>query len=226
MELEKENPDGRYWIEVRSARYGSQRLEYVRDATRDLTVRFDHPATLEVTVRGYATSDHVGNLQLSVALKEGGGSSSRTTHFYGGYPGQPAINAEGVQSFGPLAPGTYVITVNLKRQRWQLTPVATHEVVLKSGTNTHSVPLPVVYTLTVTVDGAKDGATIYLSQVRKKQGTRRMYFPSHRQKVKNGRAVFENLPAGEYRLSGSGGGLKGRMTVTLPGTTTVRFAPE
>jgi len=224
MDRDKEKADGRYWLEVTTSRYGAQRVEYVRDATQDLTVRFEHPATLAVTVEGYATSDFVGNIQLSVAPKEEGSARRSPMRFMGGFPGQSGLNAEGVQSFGPLAPGSYVITVGLKRQQWQFLPIATHDVVLKSGANSQSVPLPALYILTVTVDGAKDGTTLRMSPA-KRTGPWR-YFSSSREKVKDGRVVFENLPAGEYRISASGGGVRGKMTVTLPGPATVRFVAE
>jgi hypothetical protein len=129
-----------------------------------------------------------------------------------------------VQSFGPLAPGSYVITVSLKRRQWRTVPIATHEIVVKSGPNSQSVPLPALYTLTVTVDGAKDGATLRLSPTNRSGAGR--YFSSPQEKVKDGRVVFEDLPAGEYRITASGDGLKGKMTVTLPGRTAVRFVAE
>jgi hypothetical protein len=202
-----------------------QRGEYVRDSTRDLTVRFEHPATLEVTGQGYATSDLAGSLQITVSPKETGNSRRSPMHYYsGGFPGQSGLSAEGVQNFGPLAPGPYVVTVNLKRQQWAYSPISTHDVVLKSGPNTHSVPLPDLYPLTVTVEGAGDGTMLRISPVNR--GGSRMYFPTPSQKVKNGRVEFENLPAGEYHISASGGNVKGKMTVTLPGSTTVRFVAE
>ncbi len=53
-------------LTVTSSQFGTKRLTYVRADTRELTVRFEEPAMLTVTVLGYAGSEYEGQIRLTV----------------------------------------------------------------------------------------------------------------------------------------------------------------
>jgi hypothetical protein len=209
VQEEHEDPDVRHWINVRSNRFGAQRVEYDRASTRELTVRFEAPATLEVTLDGYLGTEYEGVVRLSLREASKGGSGSYYSSYYGGSRQNP-LSAEGKQKFGPVQPGDYVISVGLQMERYGSRTVATVPVALKSGANRETVSLPALYTLTVLLD-AKDGSQVYIRQ----QGG----YTSASKKVKDGRAVFEKLAAGDYTIHAQGK----QMVVKIPGQTEVRL---
>jgi len=215
---DRKTQDGTYTLTATSQRLGTKSVVYVPTANGRLTVIFDEPAKLEVTILDYVGSGYEGRISLSVRPVSKGGSSR--SHFPGfNRGGRNALSAEGVQKFGPLVPGEYDVNMSIN-SGGRSTTGATERVVLRSGENKANVAIPSLYSLTVTVDGAADRSRLSLRSRSRGPGYR-----SHSARTKDGRAAFEGLQAGVYVLSGSGS-LSGQMEVVVPGQSVVRYAPR
>ncbi len=207
-----------YEITATVPQYGSKQVTYDRTPSSELTIEFEEAGTLEVTIAGYAGSGEEGKIRLAVQSVRGD-PRSRYQSFRG--RGGTRLDAEGRQIFTGLAPGAYEIEISLERGRSRYATAARVPIIVKSGRNRDTVNLPVLYTLTVLAPGAEEGVNLSLRNRGQSSGR---YF-SLSATVTSGRAVFANVPAGEYELRGRSGSVKGAMNVSLPGQGVVRFEP-
>jgi len=204
-----------YTLSATSQQYGTQNLEYDRTTTSELLLRFEDPGTLEVTIAGYQGSGVEGGVGLIVEPAKG----QRNSWYYPQRNNRP--DSEGRQSFTTLTPGPYRILVYLKRTGSQYFVAARVPITVKSGKNTETVNLPAFHSLTVLSPVAKEGAHFSISS---SGGSGELSFYDNA-RISAGKAVFERVPAGTYVLSDRSGSIEGRMEVTIPGQTVVRFVP-
>lgn len=211
---EQKKPGGTWFVTARSQTLGSKTVEYDATNTKDLTIRFEEPAKLTVTVAGYRGSGMEGKIRLEVRPAQKG----RTTRSYG-YYGRNAskLDAEGVQKFGPLAPGEHDIHVQVKgkNNRWSGADIVTTH--LKAGENSATVDLPKLYSLTVIVDGEQENASFRLSA-----NMKGYWYNSDTVKPKGGQVLFDNLVPGDYTLQ-CWGATHGTMKISIPAQSSVRF---
>jgi len=197
--------------------FGSKKVTYDRTPSSELTIEFEEAGTLEVTIAGYAGSGQEGKITLAVQSAQTG---QRSRYQWFGRNGSQ-VDAEGKQIFTGLAPGSYEIVISLGRGRSQYSAAASIPIIVKSGRNSEMVNIPVLHTLTVLAPGAEEGARLSLRASGESSGRR---FSSSAT-VTSGKAVFENVPAGEYELRGRSGSVSGSMNVSLPGQGVVRYEP-
>jgi uncharacterized protein (DUF2141 family) len=199
-----EDPDGVYWIEAASPKYGRKRAEYRRGAQDSVTIQLDEAGRLEVRLEGYKGHPFEGRLRVALwsAMEEASGAWS------GGFNGENRVSEEGVQSFLQVQPGDYVVVLLPDSDR-SILPLVKVAVAVKAGRN--EVPLKVPALHSVTVTGAEGWA-----MCRPKDEQR---FSLNVQVSSDGRAVFEGLPEGEYEVRSG----RKTQTIRVPGTTEVKL---
>ena len=203
--------DGEYYVSVHSQRYGRKQENFSPSGSVEVSVRFEAPAFLQVTVSGYEGSGYEGRLRLSVRAIRDGGSSSRGN-----------LDFQGRQSFGPLERGDYEVLLSLKTERYRYHTVGRVPVTLRAGQNESSVAVPPLYSLVVEVGDLKPGTRIQIRASESGTG----WGGSYQTLDETGQMAFEWLPAGEYKISTLGGSSRGEMKVSVPAQMLVRFAPQ
>ena len=172
-------PDGRWFVEVRSRTYGKRKVEVAREPGAAVTVRLQHPAQLALTVRGYADSPHSGTLKFRLKQEKG--------LFWSG----PVVGPDGVHTFGPLQPGSYdwLLVKTGAGGEW---PIRKGRIDLASGPNAHAVDIPPLYTLRVeaVVDEPHAAVSIYTED----RSVVRLAVDA------DGVAEFSDIAAGTYRV--------------------------
>lgn len=215
-------PGRRVELEVNTPSHGSRKVE-IGAGQREVTVRFGAPATLEVTVDGYAGSALAGRLALALVPGTGDADDARSAllmrHHVG--DGEPGLGPNGTQRFGPVEAGAYTLLASITDRDDGFGGIGAgrHALTLQPGANRWRMPVPLVYTLTVTVEG-DGGGQLELCPASSETGWGQL----RRRVPADGRVVFECVPAGRYRLK-SWGEPGGEMRVTVPERTEVRFAP-
>jgi PDZ domain len=213
MEPEQIKGSTTWTITAISPRYGTKVVEYQKTAASAVTINFQEPGTLTVTVLG-ASGPEAPKVGLKLVPKAGGSSGSSWFH-----PGQNnQLDEKGSRTFPGLAPGEYDLVLYLERDRSQYYPAARVPVSIKSGLNTENLSLPSFHTLTVMMGDVADGGSASLRQTGERSG--RSFYANA--KITGGKAVFERVPAGTFEIRAQGG----RMSVTLPGQSVVQFTVE
>ncbi|MCU0723692.1 MAG: hypothetical protein MUC63_08765 [Planctomycetes bacterium] len=212
--------EGRFVVSASSGKYGRKEAEFVPGRDAEVEVRFLEPAFLEATIAGYGGS----GLEGKVALVLSGTPGEEGFPWIHGDAGGQRPNAAGVQTLGPVQPGSYEVSfryfaagddVPFETASLGKTPVS-----LGPGTTRLTLGLPPLHSLTVWVEKGGEGGTVWI-QFEDGQG--------HWRKAlgKDGRATFDWLPAGAYVVHVSGGSAPGgRMHVDVSGTAVVRFEPD
>ncbi|MBI1849827.1 MAG: hypothetical protein HYR85_05735 [Planctomycetes bacterium] len=209
------------FLAVTSDECGKKEIE-LQPGQREATIRFADAATLDVSLSGYRGSGFEG--LLSVELRRP--SSGVDPRFAYGGSNDKVFDADGNVTLGPAETGDYEIILKANsraKTAWSQTiPVNVTSVTLQGGTNAITLPLPSLYPLTVRVPDGKAGESLQLQSSAK--GSRRAWL--HRELDENGKAQFENLPAGDYRIDRTGAGMPEIMRVRLPGPSEVSFEAE
>jgi hypothetical protein len=181
----------------------------------DLTVSLATPARLEVTVAGYGGSGYEGRLDVSASPVGG-----RTTFSRG-----EALSAEGVKLIEGLEPGDYRVVLRLRPKGegsfgWGKEIAAT-DLTLVPGENLATLAIPSLHSFRVLSGDAKEGANLSLRAV----GDASDFTSYHRTEFDaDGVALFEEIPAGDYVLSGSFAG-GSTMEIRVP-TGDVTYEPK
>jgi hypothetical protein len=215
---EEDREDTRYIIIAKSGQYGEKRVEYRRSETSEVFIRFQAGASLEITVAGYVGSGCEEKITLRLRKEEDREDGS----FSFAYSPDEKVNPEGRQTFGPVEPGAYVIVVGIKTGRYQSLPVEFVPVTLRAGKNRATVNVPSLYSLTVIAEDVDPGRTFRLRPELRTSG----WWGIEKKVGPDRRALFEDLPAGTYKLALSGDEMSGEMQVTVPDQAVVRFEPK
>jgi hypothetical protein len=195
---------GTYSVRATSERYGTKKVEYKRDDTKEIVIRFDDPATVDLTIRGFTPGPQGDALRAAL---EAEGSTEAPS-------GSP--DALGRVTLGPVPPGDYRLVLRTRTGDWRSFHVASQDVTLVAGKNTFVMPMPRLFTLVVTDPERKPG-TLVLGP-----GGGAEYSPDVDDA---GRAVYPALPEGTYGIRRTGD-QSGEMRVTLPGPFEVTFRPQ
>jgi hypothetical protein len=183
-----------YTIEVSAEGLGRKTVPYRPEPGAEVTVRFEAPARLEVVIEGYAGSGLEGHLALRPVRDGKTWLDSKTP------------DLEGRASF-PLQPGAYELRLLSKLSNNQQALISATAC---TGENRVTLPLPALHTLTVLTRAAR----VNLVPADRVTGA----FYGEQRPVEDGKAVFDWLPAGRYRVWGT----QKPVDVEIPAQLTVR----
>ncbi len=217
-------------LRVKSAELGQKPVKLASgQRTGTVEVRFGTPATLEVTVAGYAGSGHEGSVNVwleapgldpnerqqamweSIQHRRGNGAGS-------------GFDADGRRTLGPVESGRYLLVLGASSggQYWNTMPLESFPVALQPGRNDLTIALPALHELVVEI--GKPG-NVYLTP--KVADAAEQGRGVSIEVGKSGRATFERLPRGSYKLQVWGEGIEhGDMTVHVPASGPVKYAPD
>ena len=207
-------------ITVSSRRFGEKVVPHPGEGTPELRVRLDEPASLEVTLAGYAGSGLEGKLTLHLLDAT---MDSESARFFG-LMDQTRIASDGHRTFSPIQSGPYVLrlmwtTGSFGRQA----PISEQPVTVGPGRNTATITVPTLHTLTVVFGAEYAGQHASLNSRDEKRSP---FWGAAEQVGENGEVLFSGLPAGTYILRINGfSGESGAMVVTVPTTSRLRFQP-
>ncbi len=193
--------EGTYTIKVTHPLYGAQEAAYEAGSAPTLDMRFDEPATLEIQISGLVGTDYEGRVQVQVRTER------NQPVQLGRSDGVP--DDEGRIQFEGLQPGTYELQLHMKSVRWGGGAVAAQSVVVKRGSNQARIAMPPLYS--ITIEGVTGQGFI---QRKGEHGWHRMVAGA-----RDGRAVVDGLPAGDYSAHVG----QKKAAFRLPGPTTVRL---
>ncbi|MBL8842163.1 MAG: PDZ domain-containing protein [Planctomycetes bacterium] len=206
--------DTRLYLLATSSEYGATVIE-VFSTTRSVELRFGPPALLEVTVPGYVGSEHEGRVQLALS-KVGTGISAASN----GAHGAPS-KEEGIARLGPVEAGTYQLSLWLNGQRrrgWNQVEAGSLQVTLSPGENRASLPVATLHSLTLRLPAGSEGGLQLESAVK---GSNRRIWGQVDAKTNPPTALFEGVPAGDYRITWNSGPNPGVMSFSIPNCGTL-----
>jgi hypothetical protein len=204
---------GRFYVTASHPKLGSREVGYDAKTQRDLTITFEAPASLVVTVSGYGSSGYEDLLSVQLVGVEKNADTDDPV-VGASSPARGGIDDEGRQSFGPLSPGDYEIRIHVRLPSHGSFSIVRVPISLGPGEAEKTVALPRLYTLTVLTDAPKASFRI------QSEGDSRLSIWSL--EAKDGKAVVRGVPAGTYLVQGQNGA-EGQMRVRIPGQETVRF---
>ena len=194
-------------VRVSHARYGSKEVQLAEGAG-EVTVRFEEPAIINVTVSGY--SSHPQAKDIIVSLQD----------HVGGWRGEDrAKKPEGVWKLGPVTPGKVKVSLFLMIEDHESLPLSTTELDAVTGTNELTLQIPSLYTFTLTKADAEKGERASMRPTND-QRSRGGWWSISRIFNEHGEVEFGPVPAGEYEIRTGG---RQKMHVTLPGPARVEF---
>jgi hypothetical protein len=204
--------DPRWFVKAVSDDFGAIKKEYSPGKDKELTIRFQPGARLTARIAGYVDSGHEGH--LLVALKEAGAYDP----YLGRRHRELMPDEEGRQLLGPFQPGSYEAILVLRRPLGVSWPLERVPLVLRPGENELAIPLPALHTLTVV---SKAGRRVSVVSDEDRYGRRTL----QRSIDADGKATFEHLPAGAYRVTvrNQTGAKHQSATVEVPAQATVHL---
>jgi len=201
---QKEDPEGTWWIDATTPKYGTKRGEYRRGAQDALTIRFDEPGRVDVRLEGYRGHSHEGRLRLTLQPATEGSARAIVR----GRSGEDRIAEDGTQAFLQVQPGDYVLSIQVTLDRMAPT-VARVPVVVKGGRNDVAMKVPLLHAVTIL------GADGQVYARGKGDGSFTMFARADGE----GRAVLDGLPEGEYEIVSG----QKNQTIRVPAQTEVKF---
>jgi hypothetical protein len=187
---------GTYEIEFGTKKFGKKSVSYKRGEKREFEIRFREPATLAVTVRGFAGSEHADKIELGLVRREGEGDTKKT-----------APDAEGRAVLGPVESGDYDVVLFVRCGRHQSIGAVKKPVSLPAGESEATLAIPPLHELVI---AGNKGEQYHITADENFGG----WFYESRTCGDDGRATFGPLPAGRYTLRADG--KPGDMTVSVP----------
>ena len=208
-----------WFVQAYSERYGEKAVAMPSGAAGELKIDMLEPASLDVTITGYAGTNLEGRLRVEAKPLSTKESQKRVYYSRGDHP----VGPDGKVTLKPLQPGRYRVDILYSQERWAGSSLDHQDVEIAPGANAVTIAAPAVYSLSVVVAGEAD-AQLNMQMIGG-SGEERW----SRAKVgPDGTATFEGLIAGTYRLMLYGG--KGRrqrsMKVTVPAAGAVTFKED
>jgi hypothetical protein len=191
-----------------SSAYGEVRAE-VPEGAAEVTLTFDDPAFLTVTVTGLDGHPKRSRIRLGLLQGDAPGRHSGAE-----------IPKSGTQKYGPLRPGRYTAYLTMPIGRHDEYPVVATTLDLTSGEATATLEAPKLFRLTAVAEGSPH-QNFELYSVAFGWDT----FPEN---AKDGELTWE-LPAGEYEVRPWGGDVGGPKRVRVPSDSRVvfrKFVPD
>ncbi len=193
-----------YTIAAESPLYGIKKTVWSPDDPRDIILRYDDPAILDVNLIDYSESTYKGKLSLIIVQEE-------KEYTFSPYE----MSKNGTITAGPLLPGSCLITLSLEHQE-----IEKLDVDLVPGKNIVDLAIPDLHELTAAYPDAHQR---YRAILRSFDNTT---FFKYIFVEKGEKAHFRNVPAGSYKLSMFCGLRTQEMDITVPHPGDVTYAPE
>lgn len=213
QELNHWDRPGVHWIlHVSSESLGSRRVPFVRGTDAALDVRFEEPASLEVTVLGYDAARHRGKANVSVRPADE--DSQRMLPVAG--PQTPQLDGLGRVTIPLLQPGEYVAQLVVGRI------VVTQRVTVGSDTARVSLQMPRLVTVTVRAPDLRAGDQVAFFPARALGETLGVQVVTLGDDLT---ARWEDVPVGDYVFAGMIGGERREMRLAVTDAGTYTFAP-
>jgi hypothetical protein len=209
---------GTYFVTAQSPVYGKKVASYKRGETAELLIRFGEPASLDVTVAGFAASEQAGALTVSLTRARSGENER-----FANPNESKALDSEGRVAFGPVEPGDYDVTLRIRASQHDTLPAGARRVTLAVGKNAVSLPMPRIQSLAVIDPDGKPGQSLAL--VPEAEGENNYWSRARARLDDERRALFSAVPEGRYQLRRDGGRFDGAMRVTIPGPAEITFRP-
>lgn len=200
--------EGALFVVATSETYGTTMVPVSPGFRGVLDVEFRAPSLVTVTIPGYLGSGYEG--QVSVSLER---SQEELEH--GGSGLQETVGLDGAAELGPVEPGVYRVAL-LCESNW----VGEREVTLGPGENQVSFAMPSLHRVTVQFGPEAAGSGANLTPV---EGGNRSYYGAIGE---SGRAEFDGVVGGEYRIQYWGQSGQGLMTIYVNGDLAVSFEPQ
>lgn len=202
---------GSVWLLAKHALYGEVPIQ-LASGQRELTVQFQSPALLNLTLTGYLGSGLESRIQVALSSLA---DPSNSDHWDSDNTKKPGPAGE--LAFDPVRPGDWRVELQLsQRAGWGNDALASQVITLARGDNHLTMAVPPVYSLTVRFAADDDSADAMLSP-----GSGRYRSTEIKEHV----ARFEDLAAGEYTVR-AGHGRSQSMRVRVPAQSDVSFVAE
>jgi hypothetical protein len=209
------------FLQAHSERYGSKTVPLPGVSGGELKIEFAEPASLDVTVTGYAGSNVEGRLKIDAKPIMAG--RERHSRVYYSSSRDDQIGPDGKQTLRPLQPGRYRVELQYMQERWNSSVLDHVDVDVRAGANQVTIAAPAVYSLTVVAPGEPAGTHIGISQIGGSGSERWGRSPVGA----DGTSTFEGLSAGTYRLILYSKAMRQRsMKVTIPAAGSVTFKED
>jgi len=209
------------YLIVQHEDHGSTGVE-VFGATRNVDIRFGPPATLVVTVPGLAGDDFEG--QINLGLNRVGKGADALGWGAGGEPNRE----EGVARLGPVEAGRWKLTMWMsgnRARRWNQFEAGSIELTLSPGENQATMALPTLHRFTLRVPSGVEGQ-VNVEQTGKTAGRRWLYGEVDKSGAQP-QVMFEDVPAGDYKVTLNNGPTPGVMQFNVPDSgTLIDWAPQ
>lgn len=204
--------DGTWWVEARVEGHGAKRVAYKAGKARELELRFEAPASVDVEVKGVAGTPYEGRVSVRLVADDG-------TRTWGG-DGTP-VDGKGQATVRGIQPGPYRLELTVKAGRHRrMATVASEPFTVRAGTQARRIDFPTLHT--VTVHGAK-GTAICRREGERKPGHSPLQESHWGEADSNGDVVFDTLRPGSYSVQSG----RKQATFRVPGTREVTLeAPK
>jgi hypothetical protein len=215
-------PSGAHlYLVVQHEDHGSTGVE-VFGATRTVDVRFGPPATLVVTVPGLANEEFEG--QINFGLNRVGKGVEALGWDAGGEPNRE----EGMARLGPVEAGRWKLTMwmsSSRARRWNQFEAGSIELSLSPGENHATMTMPTLHRFTLRVPVGVEGP-VNVEQAGKAGGRRWLYGEVDKSGAQP-QVTFEDVQAGDYKVTLNNGPAPGVMHFSVPGSgTLIDWAPQ
>jgi hypothetical protein len=185
-------------------------------ATRELTLRFQPPCSLTVTLTGYAQHPERNRLRVLISSRrEAPGDSGG----WGLHPPQQRewaeLDAAGTAVVTGLAPGPWRISLMVDRARRGAGTIGSIDLDLQPGEQQISVPIPTLHDIVVSAPGLKPGTNVSIDQKRSADELGRPGMSVYGALDESRQFVARGLPAGTYSAHANGAG--GTQEIVVPG---------
>jgi hypothetical protein len=202
---------GAHTLRIVTPDYGAIQQVFRPKIDRELVIRLTRPASVHVTLQGYARSRHVGQIFVAVKRRQ---EADRQ------FAVRRGLDADGRMTLAPVQSGASEILVGVRVQPrakhslfWTVARVA---VALKPGENNLTIPMPQLHA--VTVRGTPQ-TRFRVSPVGKRRDVYIEYVTTDRQGV----VIVPRLAAGRYELSGFTNGVTWKAPVAIPAPAGIRI---
>ncbi|MCI0652346.1 MAG: hypothetical protein L0Z55_10730, partial [Planctomycetes bacterium] len=130
------------------------------------------------------------------------------------------VAADGTATLGPVEAGSYDLILSVQSDGYWGVECARVAVSLSAGANTASIAMPPLHAVTMLFEDGDTRGNVRVQRVGAPQHEQR-----HVNLGKDGRVTIRHLLAGEYTVTRWGGKAEGMMTVRVPDSAEVVFAP-
>lgn len=220
-----------YSVRAVSRDMGTVTGEYQLGPAAELTLRFQVPAMLHVTIDG--AKGHAAEKQLRMSIDGEESNPMRYGDMYGYNPedfmyrgvGGGNTGVGGVFVFGPMQPREVTMTLSVTPvgNSWGGFELHKEKITLQPGQNAHRIRMPALYSVSVYVPEGRAGLSVSARPRPSNEGGTRITSTVSATLGADLRCVLEHLPAGDYTLTAA------RMeteSISLPGHTSVTMLPS